>query len=81
MIVFAWLVEKLVLKHLINQAPIILFMANYRSGLFHGRIWRSDVGGEYKNPGCGHTIRRLVLVGRCYPDLGPGKRGLLWYVY
>ena len=27
MIVLAWLIEKLVLKHLVNQEPIILFMA------------------------------------------------------
>ena len=34
MIVFAWLVEKLVLKHLINQAPIILFMATIGLAFF-----------------------------------------------
>jgi branched-chain amino acid transport system permease protein len=27
MILFAWLVERIVLKHMVNQAPIILFMA------------------------------------------------------
>ena len=34
MILFAWLVEKLVLKHLINQAPIILFMATIGLAFF-----------------------------------------------
>ncbi len=34
MIVFAWLVEKLVLRHLINQAPIILFMATIGLAFF-----------------------------------------------
>jgi len=34
MILFAWLVEKLVLKHLVNQAPIILFMATIGLAFF-----------------------------------------------
>ena len=34
MIVFAYLVEKLVLKHLVNQAPIILFMATIGLAFF-----------------------------------------------
>ena len=34
MILFAWLVEKLVLRHLINQAPIILFMATIGLAFF-----------------------------------------------
>jgi branched-chain amino acid transport system permease protein len=34
MIFFAWLVEKLVLRHLINQAPIILFMATIGLAFF-----------------------------------------------
>ncbi len=34
MIAFAWLVEKLVLKHLVNQAPIILFMATIGLAFF-----------------------------------------------
>lgn len=34
MIVFAWLVEKLVLQHLVNQEPIILFMATIGLAFF-----------------------------------------------
>ena len=34
MIGFAWLVEKVVLKHLVNQAPIILFMATIGLAFF-----------------------------------------------
>ncbi len=34
MVFFAWLVEKLVLKHLVNQAPIILFMATIGLAFF-----------------------------------------------
>ena len=34
MIVFAWLVEKIVLKRLVNQAPIILFMATIGLAFF-----------------------------------------------
>ena len=34
MILFAWLVERLVLKHLVNQEPIILFMATIGLAFF-----------------------------------------------
>jgi branched-chain amino acid transport system permease protein len=34
MILFAWLVERLVLRHLVNQAPIILFMATIGLAFF-----------------------------------------------
>ena len=34
MILFAWLVEKLILKHLVNQEPIILFMATIGLAFF-----------------------------------------------
>ena len=34
MVLFAWLVEKLLLRHLVNQAPIILFMATIGLAFF-----------------------------------------------
>ncbi len=47
MIVFAFLVEKLVLKHLVNQEPIILFMATiglaYFMEGFGDLMWGSDI--------------------------------------
>ena len=47
MIVLAWLIEKLVLKHLVNQEPIILFMATiglaYFMEGFGDLMWGSDV--------------------------------------
>ncbi len=47
MILFAWLVEKLVLKHLVNQEPIILFMATiglaYFMEGFGDLMWGSDI--------------------------------------
>lgn len=47
MILFAYLVEKLVLKHLVNQEPIILFMATiglaYFMEGFGDLMWGSDV--------------------------------------
>ena len=35
MIIFAFLVERLILKHLVNQEPIILFMATIGLSLIH----------------------------------------------
>ena len=47
MVAFAWLFEKLVLKHLVNQEPIILFMATiglaYFLEGFGDLMWGSDV--------------------------------------
>ena len=47
MIIFALLVEKFVLKHLVNQEPIILFMATiglaYFMEGFGDLMWNSDV--------------------------------------
>ncbi|MDF1873534.1 branched-chain amino acid ABC transporter permease [Vannielia sp.] len=47
MVLFAWVVEKLVLKHLINQEPIILFMATiglaYFLEGFGDMMWGSDI--------------------------------------
>lgn len=47
MILFAWLVEKLVLKHLVNQQPIILFMATiglaYFMEGFGDLMWGADI--------------------------------------
>ena len=47
MFVFAWLVEKLVLKHLVNQEPIILFMATiglaYFMEGFGDLMWGADI--------------------------------------
>lgn len=47
MVGFAWLFEKLVLKHLVNQEPIILFMATiglaYFLEGFGDLMWGSDV--------------------------------------
>lgn len=47
MILFAWLVEKLVLKHLVNQEPIILFMATiglaYFMEGFGDLMWGADI--------------------------------------
>ena len=47
MIVFAWLVEKLILQHLVNQEPIILFMATiglaYFMEGFGDLMWGSNV--------------------------------------
>lgn len=47
MIVFAWLLEKIVLKHMVNQAPIILFMttiglAYFMEG-FGDLMWGGDI--------------------------------------
>lgn len=47
MIVFAWLFERLVLKHMVNQAPIILFMvtiglAYFMEG-FGDLMWGADI--------------------------------------
>ena len=47
MLIFAFLVEKFVLKHLVNQEPIILFMATiglaYFMEGFGDLMWNSDV--------------------------------------
>ena len=47
MVAFAWIFEKLVLKHLVNQEPIILFMATiglaYFLEGFGDLMWGSDV--------------------------------------
>ena len=47
MILFAWLVEKLILKHLVNQEPIILFMATiglaYFMEGFGDLMWGADI--------------------------------------
>ncbi len=47
MFVFAWLVEKLILKHLVNQEPIILFMATiglaYFMEGFGDLMWGADI--------------------------------------
>ena len=47
MLIFAFLVEKFVLKHLVNQEPIILFMAtiglDYFMEGFGDLMWNSDV--------------------------------------
>ncbi len=47
MIFFAWAVERLVLKHLVNQEPIILFMATiglaYFMEGFGDLMWGSDI--------------------------------------
>jgi len=47
MILFAWLLEKIVLKHMVNQAPIILFMttiglAYFMEG-FGDLMWGADI--------------------------------------
>ena len=47
MIIFAWLLEKIVLKHMVNQAPIILFMttiglAYFMEG-FGDLMWGADI--------------------------------------
>jgi branched-chain amino acid transport system permease protein len=47
MIVFAWLFERLVLKHMVNQEPIILFMATiglaYFMEGFGDLMWGADI--------------------------------------
>ncbi|MGB0849068.1 MAG: branched-chain amino acid ABC transporter permease, partial [Thiolinea sp.] len=47
MILFAWLVERFVLKHLVNQEPIILFMATiglaYFMEGFGDLMWGADI--------------------------------------
>ena len=47
MIVFAWLVERLILRHLVNQEPIILFMATiglaYFMEGFGDLMWGADI--------------------------------------
>ncbi|QDC11397.1 branched-chain amino acid ABC transporter permease [Oceanicola sp. D3] len=47
MVLFAWIVEKLILKHLVNQEPIILFMATiglaYFLEGFGDLMWGSDI--------------------------------------
>ena len=47
MVLFAWIVEKLVLKHLVNQEPIILFMATIGLAYFleglGDMMWGSDI--------------------------------------
>ncbi|MCY4049969.1 MAG: branched-chain amino acid ABC transporter permease [Gammaproteobacteria bacterium] len=47
MIVFAWLVEKLVLQHMVNQEPIILFMATIGLAFFMEGLgdlmWGADI--------------------------------------
>ena len=47
MYVFAWLVERLVLKHLVNQEPIILFMATIGLAFFMegfgDLMWGADI--------------------------------------
>ena len=47
MILFAWLVEKLILQHLVNQQPIILFMATiglaYFMEGFGDLMWGADI--------------------------------------
>ncbi len=47
MILFAWLVERFLLKHLINQEPVILFMATiglaYFMEGFGDLMWGSDI--------------------------------------
>lgn len=47
MILIAWLVERLVLRHLVNQAPIILFMATIGLAFFMegfgDLMWGSDI--------------------------------------
>ena len=47
MVLFAWLLEKIVLKHMVNQAPIILFMttiglAYFMEG-FGDLMWGADI--------------------------------------
>jgi len=47
MVIFAWLLEKIVLKHMVNQAPIILFMttiglAYFMEG-FGDLMWGADI--------------------------------------
>ena len=47
MIIFAWLFERLVLKHMVNQEPIILFMATiglaYFMEGFGDLMWGADI--------------------------------------
>lgn len=47
MVIFAWLVEKLILQHLVNQAPIILFMATIGLAFFMegfgDLMWGADI--------------------------------------
>ncbi|TRD22264.1 branched-chain amino acid ABC transporter permease [Palleronia caenipelagi] len=47
MVIFAWLVNKLVLRHLVNQEPIILFMATIGLAYFleglGDMMWGSDI--------------------------------------
>lgn len=47
MVLFAWIVERLILKHLVNQEPIILFMATiglaYFMEGFGDLMWGSDI--------------------------------------
>jgi len=61
MIIFALLVEQFVLKHLVNQEPIILFMATiglaYFMEGFGDLMWGSNV----KKTGYWHPTRRQFL--------------------
>ena len=48
MIALAWVIEKVMLRHLVNQEPIILFMATIGlayvlEGLWAISLWGSDV--------------------------------------
>ena len=66
MIAFAWIFERLVLKHMVNQEPIILFMVTIGLAYFMEGLGDLMLGGGYQGIGFGHSLRRLILVGRCH---------------
>ena len=81
MMIFAYLVEKLVLQHLVNQAPIILFMATIGLAFFMEGFGDLMWGANIKSLDVGIPSGGSFWWEDVTPHLGLRRVQILWHVH